>query len=326
LAQQCSGFGALLRRERKGRAAMTVRYEVDGAVATITLDRPEAANAQNAQLIVDLDAAFDRAGADDAVVVVVLAAEGKHFSAGHDLKELMAGEEHWAAMRATPEGKLRHEQEMYFDKLVKIRDFRKITIAAVQGACSAAGLMLACMCDLIVAADDAKFSNPVLRMSGVGVELLVEPWELGPRKAKEFLLLSETFTAEEAERYGLVNKVVPRAELTAAARAMADAVALVPPLTAEAVKASINHMVDRMGQRDSWRYHFALHQFVSNTPTALDRAEARKAGGMDAVRAEQAGEHARRADRASASEPGGDGAREPSSRGGGAPRRQGERE
>jgi len=265
----------------------TIRYEVDGPVATITLARPDAANAQNSQMIVELDEAFDRADADDAVRVVVLAADGKHFSAGHDLKELLAGEEYWAAMRDTPEGKLRHEQVMYFDKLVKIRDFRKVTIAAVQGACSAAGLMLASMCDLIVAADDARFSNPVLRMSGVGVELLVEPWELGPRKAKEFLFCASTFSAEEAERYGLVNRVVARAELADAARTLAEQVALVPPLTAEAVKASINNMVDLMGQRESWRYHFALHQFVSNTPTALERVEARKAGGMDAVKKEQ---------------------------------------
>ncbi|HEX5094518.1 MAG TPA: enoyl-CoA hydratase-related protein, partial [Acidimicrobiia bacterium] len=120
----------------------TLRYEVSGPVATITLARPDAANAQNSQMIDELDAAFDRADADDDVRVVVLAGEGKHFSAGHDLKELLAGDEHWAAMRDTPEGKLRHEQVMYFDKLVKIRDFRKPTIAAVQGACSAAGLML----------------------------------------------------------------------------------------------------------------------------------------------------------------------------------------
>jgi enoyl-CoA hydratase len=267
----------------------TLRYEVTGPVATITLARPDAANAQNSQLIDELDAAFDRADADDDVRVVVLAGEGKHFSAGHDLKELLAGEEHWAAMRDTPEGKLRHEQVMYFDKLVKIRDFRKPTIAAVQGACSAAGLMLACMCDLIVAADDARFSNPVLRMSGVGVELLVEPWELGPRKAKEFLLCASTISAAEAERYGLVNKVVPRAELESAAREMAENVALVPPLTAEMVKASINHMIDGMGQRESWRYHFMLHQFVSNTPTALSKVEDRKRGGMDAVKKEQRG-------------------------------------
>ncbi len=268
----------------------TIRYHVDGPIAGITLARPEAANAQSARMIDELAAALSRAEGDDTVRVVVLAADGNHFSAGHDLKELLAGEEHWAALRATPEGKLRHEQQMYFDKMVQLRDLRKITIAAVQGACSAAGLMLACMCDLIVAADDARFSNPVLRMSGVGVELLVEPWELGPRKAKELLLCAATFSATEAERYGLVNKVVPRTELAAATRAMAEAVALVPALTAEAVKDSINHMLDRMGQRDSWKYHFMLHQFVSNTPTALDRLAARSRGGMDAVRAEQRGE------------------------------------
>jgi len=268
----------------------TIRYEVDGAVCTVTLARPEAANAQSAALIAELDAAFDLAEGDDDVRVVVLAAEGRHFSAGHDLKELLAGEERWAAMRATPEGKLLHEQVMYFDKLVRIRDFRKPTIAAVQGTCSAAGMMLASMCDLIVAADDARFSDPVARMSGVGVELLVEPWELGPRKAKELLLCATTIDAAEAARLGLVNRVVPRAELAAAARTMADEVALVPPLTAQMLKESVNHMVDLMGQRESWRYHFALHQFVSNTPTALSRVEARRRGGMDAVKREQSGD------------------------------------
>lgn len=268
----------------------TILYGVDGPVATITLNRPDAANAQSSQLLDELDAAFDLADADDAVRVVVLAAEGRHFSAGHDLKELWKGDDPWAAMRATAEGKLRHEQVMYFDRCLRIRDFRKPTIAAVQGACSAAGLMLACMCDLIVAADDARFSNPVLRMTGAGVELLVEPWELGPRKAKEFLLCAETFDAGEAARYGLVNRVVPRAELATAARAMAEKVALVPPVTAQAVKDSINRTLDRMGQLDSWRYHFMVHQFVSNTATALDALEARREGGMDAVRREQAGE------------------------------------
>jgi enoyl-CoA hydratase/carnithine racemase len=271
-------------------APETVRYETDGPVATLTLARPEAANAQNSQLIEELDAAFDRAEADDEVRVIVLAAEGKHFSAGHDLKEILAGEEEWAARRATPEGKLEHEQVMYWDKLVRIRDFPKVTIAAVQGTCSAAGLMLACMCDLIVAADDAKFSNPVLRMSGVGVELLVEPWELGARKAKEFLFCALTLDGAEAERAGLVNRVVPRADLLATAQEMAAQAALVPPITARAVKDTINHTLDVQGQRESWRYHFMVHQFVSNTADALGRTAARKEGGMDAVRAEQAGD------------------------------------
>jgi enoyl-CoA hydratase len=272
----------------------TLRYGVaaatgGGSIATITLARPEARNAQNSELIDELDAAFDLAEADADVRVVVLAADGDHFSAGHDLKEILAGESYWAAMRATPEGKLRHEQSMYWDKLLRIRDFATPTIAAVQGACSAGGLMLACVCDLIVAADDARFSNPVARMSGVGVELLVEPWELGPRKAKEFLLCATTLDAHEAERLGLVNRVVPRGELASATQAMAESIALVPPITATAIKASINNMLDAQGQRESWRYHFMIHQFVSNTPTALGRLEARKAGGMDAVKREQAG-------------------------------------
>ncbi|MCU1456479.1 MAG: enoyl-CoA hydratase [Actinomycetia bacterium] len=268
----------------------TISYETADLVATITLRRPKAANSQSTELLEELDAAFTLADADDDVRVVVLAGEGKHFSAGHDLKEILAGEDPWSALRETAEGKWRHEQVMYFDKCVRIRDFRKPTIAAVQGACAAAGLMLACMCDLIIAADDARFSNPVLRMSGVGVELLIEPWELGPRKAKEFLLLAQTLDATAAERYGLVNRVVPRAELEDAAHEMAVQVALVPPVTAQAIKDTINNMVDLQGQRESWKYHFIMHQFVSNSATALGLMEARKAGGMDAVKAEQRGD------------------------------------
>ena len=268
----------------------TISYVVGGAIATITLRRPESANALSAAMIDELDAAFDLAEADDDVRVVVLAAAGKHFCAGHDLKELFEATEPWAAKRATgAEGKLEHEQVMYFDRCVRIRDFPKPTIAAVHGSCAAAGLMLAAMCDLIVAADDARFSNPVLPMSGVGVELLVEPWELGPRKAKEFLLCADTLSAADAERFGLVNRVVPLDELDAATHQMAEKVALVPPVTARAIKDTINSTVDRMGQRDSWKYHFMVHQFVSNTETAIALMRARSAGGMDHVKREQSG-------------------------------------
>ena len=147
-------------------------------------------------LIDALDEAFDVAERDDEVRVVVLAANGKHFSSGHDLKELVGPDS--AALRelrSTPEGKFHHEQKMYVERCRRIHDFRKPTIAAVQGKCVAGGLMLACMCDIIVAADDAVFSNPVLRMSGAAVELLVEPWEIGIRQAKEFLLASEELDA-----------------------------------------------------------------------------------------------------------------------------------
>ena len=255
-----------------------VTYEVDGAIATITLNRPQVANAQDTRLIDELDAAFDLADADDDVRVVVLAAAGKHFSSGHDLKALVGDVEpdEWRQMRETPEGKYRHEKVMYYDRCIKIYDFRKPTIAAVQGSCIAAGLMLACMCDLIVAADDAVFQNPVLRMTGAGVELLVEPWELGMRKAKEFLLTGDKIDAQEAWRLGLVNRVVPRDDLESATRELADKIALVPPVTAEQVKGSINHTFELMGKRQSWQYHFMAHHFTHNTATALNALEARK--------------------------------------------------
>jgi enoyl-CoA hydratase len=260
----------------------TVLYEVEGPLAWITMNRPEVANAQNSALIDGIDAAFDLADADDDVRVVILAGAGRHFSSGHDLKDLVgrpdgpSGADHWRAMRETPEGKFRHEEIMYFGRCKRIHDFRKPTIAAVQGSCVAAGLMLACMCDLIVAADDAVFQNPVLRMTGAGVELLVEPWELGIRKAKEFLWTGEKIDAAEAWRLGLVNRVVPSAELTERVRELATRVALVPPVTAQVVKRTINHTADLMGQSDSWEYHFMAHHWMHNTRTALDALDARK--------------------------------------------------
>lgn len=252
-------------------------YEKRGAVAWLTMNRPEVRNAQDTALIDALDAALDTADADDDVRVVVLAGAGDHWSAGHDLKALVgqAEADDWRKMRATPEGKMRHEQVMYVDRCLRLYNFRKPTIAAVQGACVAAGLMLASMCDLIVAADDAFFSNPVLKMTGAGVELLVEPWELGIRKAKEFLFTGDKIDAQEAWRLGLVNRVVPRSALKESAQALADQVALVPPITAAMVKASINQAAALQGKEHSWKHHFMVHHFTHNTATALNALEER---------------------------------------------------
>ena len=255
----------------------TIEYSAEGAVATITLNRPEVANAQDTQLIDELDAAFDWAEADDEVRVVVMAANGRHFSAGHDLKALVGDVEpdKWRLMRPAPEGKFHHEKTMYFDRCLRIRDFPKPTIAAVHGKCIAAGVMLAAMCDLIVASDDASFQNPVLRMTGAAVEILIEPWEMPPRKAKEFLLTAQTITAADAERLGMVNRVVPRDELAATTQEMAEAIALVPPATAAVVKRSINKTLELMGQKDAWDYHFMAHHWMHNTDTALGALDRR---------------------------------------------------
>ncbi len=264
----------------------TVRYRVEGAVATITLARPDKANAMSMQLIDEVDAAFSLAGADAAVRVVVLDAEGRNFCSGHDLAELVGPDADPAivAERATAEGKFAQEKRMYVDRCVRIYEFPKPTIAAVQGRCIAAGLMLALVCDLVVAADDASFANPVARMSGMGVELLLEPWDLGIRKAKEFLWTGEPLGAADAAAAGMVNRVVPRAALADAARALAETIALVPPVTAERIKDSVNHTYELMGKRQSWQYHFMAHHFTHNTATALGMlAERQDMGSMREV-------------------------------------------
>jgi enoyl-CoA hydratase len=258
-----------------------VTTERFGAVARITANRPEVRNAQDTELILALDEATRAAAADDDVRVIVLAAAGPSFSAGHDLKAVVgqAKADAWRKLRRTPEGRLKHERELYVEKCLAIYNLPKPTIAQVQGHCVAAGLMLAAMCDLIVAADDATFSNPVLRMTGAGVELLVEPWELGLRKAKEFLWTGDAIDAREAWRLGLVNRVVPRRRLAAETLALAEQIARIPPVTASLVKESINQTAALMGREHAWRYHFMVHQFMHGTKTATDALRARKKTG-----------------------------------------------
>src|SRR5919201_2101574 len=171
----------------------TILVERRGAIELVTMNRPEVRNAQNTALITELDEALRAADEDPDVNVVVLAGAGKDFSAGHDLKAYVgeAPADEWHEKRKTPEGKFEHERKLYFEKCLAIRDLATPTIAMVQGHCVAAGLMLAAMCDLIVASDDAVFQNPVVRMTGAGVELLTEPFEIGFRKAKELLLTGD---------------------------------------------------------------------------------------------------------------------------------------
>jgi enoyl-CoA hydratase len=154
----------------------------------------------------------------------------------------------------------------------------------VQGKCIAGGLMVACMCDLIIAADDAVFQNPVLRMTGAGVEALVEIADLSPRKAKEFLWTGDEIDAAEAHRLGLVNRVVPRSDLEQETMVLAERIAKMPPVTVRNVKRSINHAQDLAGFRNALEYHFMVHQFQHNTKTSLDAlAERKQKGSMKEV-------------------------------------------
>ena len=250
----------------------TVLVERRGAVELVTMNRPEVRNAQNAQLLTELDEALRVADEDAAVHVIVIAGAGPHFSSGHDLKAYVgeAPADEWHEKRKTPEGKFDHERQMYFEKSLAIRDLRTPTIAMVQGKCIAGGLMVALMCDMIVCSEDAVFQNPVARMSGAAVEALVELRDLSPRLAKEFLWTASELPAGEAHRLGMVNAVVPRDELEAKTMGVAEKIAKLPAVTAQMVKRSINHAEDLGGFRNALEYHFMVHQFQHNTKTSLD--------------------------------------------------------
>jgi enoyl-CoA hydratase len=233
-----------------------IRYEVADRIATITLDRPEAANAQNGELLDQLDAAWVRAAEDDDVAVIVLRGEGKHFSAGHDLKD-----KSWPdPSKITLDRIYGLESRRYLEYSLRWRNVPKPSIAAVQGRCIAGGLLLCWPCDLIVAADDALFSDPVVLMGIGGVEYHGHTWELGARKAKEILFTGRPVTAEEARQVGMVNKVVPRAELDQQTRELAAQIATMPPFGLRQAKRAVNQTLDVQGFYAAIQSVFDVHQ------------------------------------------------------------------
>ena len=249
-----------------------VTYTVADKVAWVMMDRPQFHNAQNSQMTYALDAAFRRAVDDPGVVAIVLGGEGKHFSAGHDIGT-PGRDLHKRFERAhllpdhtdKPAAELLYtrEQEVYLGMCRRWRDIPKPTIAMVQGACIAGGLMLAWVCDLIVASDDAFFQDPVSKLMGIpGVEYFAHGFELPPRVAKEFLLLGERMPAERAYGFGMVNKVVPRAELRAAVTAMAAKLAEQKRLGLWLAKQAVNHVEELRGKRSAMDAVFHMHHFA----------------------------------------------------------------
>ncbi|CAN1568342.1 CaiD Enoyl-CoA hydratase/carnithine racemase [Sphingomonadaceae bacterium] len=249
-----------------------ILYEVTDGVAWIMMNRPDFNNAQNGQMTYALDDAFQRAVNDDAVKAIVLGGVGKHFSAGHDIgtpgrdlhhefdKRLMI-----APHTNKPAAELLYtrEQEQYLGMCRRWRDVPKPTVAMVQGACIAGGLMLAWICDLIVASEDAFFQDPVVPLMGIpGVEYFAHAYELPPRVAKEFLLLGERMPASRAERFGMVNRVVPREELRDTAAAIAAKLAKNSRLGNWLTKQAVNHVEELRGKRSAMDAVFHMHHFA----------------------------------------------------------------
>jgi enoyl-CoA hydratase len=238
-----------------------VRYTVQDGIAVITLDRPQAANAQTPQVLKELDDAWGASDADDDVRVVVFRSEGKHFSAGHDMQG--GGDPSLGPRRAdgvlTVDTYYDWEDRGYLHYARRWRDLVKPSIAAVQGKCIAAGLMLCWPCDLIIAADNAQFSDPVLLMGMPGVEFFAQPWEFGPRRAKQLLFTASAISAEEARGCGMVNEVVPLGDLQSRTMELAAKVASMDPWAVRLAKRAINGAVDAMGFSNSINANFDIH-------------------------------------------------------------------
>lgn len=216
-----------------------VLYESPGSVARITLNRPEKLNALSAELVDELEAALRRAVAEDAVKVVVLTGAGRAFSAGYDLSEEStdhpANADEWRTVLAR-------------DLEVTMQLWRcpKPTIAAVRGWCVAGGCELAMACDLIVAADDARFGEPEIRY-GSGPVTLLMPFLIGQKKTNELLLTGDVIDAQEAYRIGLVNRVVPVDQLDDAVAALTAKIAPTPAAVLRHTKLALLRAYEEAG-------------------------------------------------------------------------------
>ncbi len=232
----------------------TITYEMPApGVARIMLNRPEVANAQDKSLLYELNAGFDAAVADDEVKVIILGANGKHFSSGHDLRD---GTEFADFETVGPvggftkpgdEGLMAREEEIYLGFCNRWRVLPKPTIAQVHGKVIAGGLMLVWPCDLVVASEDATFSDPVVAFGVNGVEYFAHAFELGARRAKELLFTGEAMGAAEAHAVGMVNRVVAREDLESETLALAEKIASRPSMGLKLAKMSVNQSVDAMG-------------------------------------------------------------------------------
>jgi enoyl-CoA hydratase len=249
-----------------------VLYDRRGAIALVTMNRARYRNAQNTKMTYALDQAFTRAAQDDDVKVIVLAGAGDHFSAGHDIgtpgRDIhrsfpRVATSYWDhADKEGAENLFVREAELYLGMCRRWRELPKPTIAMVQGACIAGGLMLAWACDLIIAADDAFFADPVVKMGIPGVEYFAHAHALGPRLAKEFLFLGERIGADRALAIGMVNRVVPRAALEHETVAIAARIGQMPRFALALAKKAVNQAEDRMGLRDTMDAAFALHHLA----------------------------------------------------------------
>jgi len=265
----------------------TVAYEVlEGGVAHIKLNRPEARNAQNQRMTYELNDAFTAAAFDDDVKVIILSGEGPHFSSGHDMKP---GSDDYVPERVGisggigkpgSEGLMAYEEEVYLNMCRRWQTLPKPTIAQVHGKTIAGGLMLMWVCDLIVASEEASFIDLTVNFGVNGVEWFAHPWELGLRKAKEMLFTGDPVSAQEAYNLGMVNHVVPKDELGDFTLELAQKIGQRPSYSLKLAKMACNQTQDAQGFWTAQQAAFNLQHVGHASSFERMRADAMKEAGV----------------------------------------------
>src|SRR5579862_2621169 len=230
----------------------TIIYETDGPVARIVMNTPEKANVQTAQQVWDFEDALRWADRDEAIKVLIVKANGKGFCAGHAIvdREEMATvypttgptfERTWKA----------HNYDLFLWPALHLWEFPKATIAQIHGYCLGGGTVYGYLTDLSIASDDAYFQMPLPQGFGLpGAQTMIEPWVMMNWKhAFEYLYLGKTLTAEEAKEWGVINQVVPRADLESTVEEAAAVIARMPLTTILAIKQGIKRAWEMMGMR-----------------------------------------------------------------------------
>lgn len=247
-------------------AFQDIVWETDGPIGVITLNRPQYRNAQGYRMLDEIDAAFDAARADEGVRVVLVRGAGGVFSTGHDLGT-PEGMEYRRALGAKPGIQAYDQFKKYnLDLLLKWRNFPKPTVAMVEGYCIYAGWMLAAAMDVVFAADNAEFLGGFVEYNSI-------PWDIGVRRAKELVFESRFIGAEEAAKYGLVNRVLPLADLERETYAYARRVAENSPEVLRMAKIQMNKAQDAQGFTNAVEDSLGDYQAMMHMPGLQMRME-----------------------------------------------------
>jgi enoyl-CoA hydratase len=280
----------------------TLRYAVDGRIATITLDRPGRMNAINLEMPGEIADAVDRANRDDAVHVVVLTGAGEGFCSGYDLKEFAeaAGEQPGSQLGglAQEAGDARPWDPMadffgmyeFTQQFMSLWRSYKPTIARVHGPAVAGGSDIALCCDLVVMAEEAVIGYPPARVWGCPTTAMWV-YRLGAERAKRMLLTGDLVDGREAARLGLVLEAVPRARLDARVAELAARIAAVPKNQLMMQKLMVNQAYDAMGLANTQRFATLFDGITRHSPEGLwFKRRAEEVGFKQAVRERDGGD------------------------------------